>query len=110
MRQWDIFLFPFRVEQVHPAAIISPDERAANPDIKDVNALLCTSIRLNREPKIYEAILDEAGGLDWKTGVRCDLIYMLAKSEFRERRGRVSARRRVEIARKLFSVMRLPTH
>lgn len=110
MRQWDVFLFPFHVEQVHPAVIISPDERSINPDIKDVNALLCTSVRLNREPKIHEAILDEADGLDWKTAVRCDLIYMLSKSEFLERRGRVSARRRVEIARKLFSVRRLPTH
>lgn len=110
MRQWDIFLFPFRVEQAHPAVIISPDERSMNPDIKDVNALLCTSVRLSREPKIYEAILDEADGLDWKTAVRCDLIYMLSKSEFPERRGRVSARRRAEIARKIFSVMRLPTH
>ena len=110
MRQWDIFLFPFSVEQTHPAVIISPDERSLNPDLGNVNALIRTTVRLNRLPKPYEAALDEADGLDWKTAVRCDVVHLLSKNEFLERRGRVSAQRRVEIARKLFSVLRLPTH
>ena len=109
MKQWDIYLFPFRTEQPHPAVIISPDERCLNPALEMVNALICTSVRLNREPKINEAIIDEADGLDWKTGVRCDVIHLLPKAEFLGRRGRVSEWRRPLITRKLISVLRLPT-
>lgn len=109
MRQWDIFLYPFQAELPHPAVIISTDERCANPDLPGVNALLCTTVRLNREPKGHEVILDEADGLDWKTAVRCDVIHLLAKPDFREQRGRVLERRRVQITRKIILSLRLPT-
>ena len=109
MKQWDIYLFPFRTEQAHPAVIISPDGRCLNPNLAPVNALICASVRLNREPKINEAIIDEADGLDWKTGVRCDVIYLLPKVEFWEQRGRVSEWRRPLTTRKPISVLRLPT-
>lgn len=108
MKQWDIFLYPFRVEQSHPAVVISPDERCGNPDLKEVNALICTSVRLNRGPKENEFILDESDGLDWKTAVRCDLIYFLSKAKFGERRGRVAAPRRPALARHVFFTMHLP--
>ena len=110
MRQWDIFLYPFQAESPHPAVIISTDERCANPDLPSVNALLCTTVRLNREPKGHEALLDEADGLDWKTAVRCDVIHLLPKPNFRERRGRVSERRGVHITQKMIWSLRLPTY
>ena len=109
MKQWDIYLFPFPLEQPHPAVIISADERCLNPDLPAVNALICTSVRLNREPKGYEAILDDADGLDWKTAVRCDVIHLLPKAGFGELRGRVSERRRPLITRKIIFSLRLPT-
>ena len=108
MRQWEIFLFPFRDEQPHPVVILSSDERCANDAITHVNGLLCTSVRLNRELKIHEAGLDEADGLDWKTAVRCDFIYALPKNELLEKRGGVSQLRRVTITRKLIACLRLP--
>ena len=43
MRQWDVFMFPFSKERRHPAVIISNDETCQNPDIEEVNALLCAS-------------------------------------------------------------------
>ncbi len=107
MRQWDILLFPFREELPHPAVIISNDERCENPGLDVVNALICTTARLNRPPKKNEAILDEADGLDWKTAVRCDVIYLLPKAEFAAQRGRVSMPRRALIARKLAECLRL---
>jgi mRNA-degrading endonuclease toxin of MazEF toxin-antitoxin module len=108
MRQWEIYLFLFREEKPHPAVIISNDERCVNDDLEYVNALICTSARLNREAKKNEVILNAADGLDWKTAVRCDVIYLLAKSEFRERRGKVGAQRRTAIARKIGETLRLP--
>ncbi len=73
MRQWEVFLFPFERELPHPAVIISNDERCQKNGLGEVNALICTSARLNREAKKHEIILNGADGLDWKTAVRCNL-------------------------------------
>jgi hypothetical protein len=108
MRQWDILMFPFGKERRHPAVIISNDETCQNPDIEEVNVLLCTSAKVNRGPKLTEATLDETDGLDWKTMVRCDRIYLLPKSQFQEAKGSVTRGRRSMIARKMVEVLRLP--
>ncbi|HWB58749.1 MAG TPA: type II toxin-antitoxin system PemK/MazF family toxin [Chthoniobacteraceae bacterium] len=107
MKQWDIYLFPFDQEKAHPAVIISPDERVLNEGIETVNALICTSVKLNRDAKKTEVILNGADGLDWKTAVRCDVIYLLSKSRFKEMRGRVALPRRTAIARKIAESFRL---
>jgi mRNA-degrading endonuclease toxin of MazEF toxin-antitoxin module len=103
-------MFPFTKERRHPAVIVSNDETCQNPDIEEVNALLCTSAKLNRGPKITEEVLDETDGLDWKTMVRCDRIYLLPKALFDDRKGSVSEGRRHLIARKMVEVLRLPLH
>ena len=108
MRQWKIYLFPFREEKSHPAVIISNEERCVNDGLEYVNTLICTSVRLNREAKKHEVVLNAADGLDWKTAVRCDVVYLLPKAEFRERRGKVTPLRRVAIARKIVESLRLP--
>ena len=108
MRQWEIYLFPFREEKPHLAVIISNEERCVNDDLEYVNALICTSARLNREMKKHEVSLNAADGLHWKTAVRCDVVYLLPKAEFRERRGKVSLQRRIAIARKIVETLRLP--
>jgi mRNA-degrading endonuclease toxin of MazEF toxin-antitoxin module len=108
MNQWDIYFFPFSKERRHPAVILSNDETCQNPDIEDVNALICTSARANRDPKATEEVLDESDGLDWKTMVRCDRIYLLPKSRLKERQGTVTIQRRRQIARKIVEVLRLP--
>jgi mRNA-degrading endonuclease toxin of MazEF toxin-antitoxin module len=110
MRQWDIFMFPLSREKRHPAVIISNDETCENVDIEEVNALLRTSEKVNRIPKLTEEVLDEADGLDWKTMVRCDRIYLLPKTQFHERKGSVTEERRHLIARKMVEVLRLPIH
>lgn len=110
MKQWEVFMFPFSKEKRHPAVIISNDETCGNPDIEEVNALLCTSAKVNRPAKRSEEILDEADGLDWKTMVRCDKIYLLSKERFDDRKGEVTEERRHLIARKIVEVLRLPIH
>ena len=107
MRQWEIHLFPFDREKPYPAVIISNDERCLNDDLDYVNALICTSARVNREAKKNEVMLNGADGLDRKTAVRCDVIYLLSKAEFKEQRGRVTPPRRVAIARKIAETLRL---
>lgn len=103
-------MFPFSQERRHPAVIISNDETCQNPDIEEVNALLCTSARVNRGPKTTEQVLDEADGLDWKTLVRCDRIHLLPKARFENHKGCVTMDRRGLIARKMVEVLRLPIH
>jgi mRNA-degrading endonuclease toxin of MazEF toxin-antitoxin module len=110
MKQWDIFMFPFSKERRHPAVIISNDETCGNPDIEEVNALLCTSARVNRPAKRTEEVVDEADGLDWKTMVRCDKIHLLSKTSFDDKKGNVTEERRHLIARKIVEVLRLPIH
>jgi mRNA-degrading endonuclease toxin of MazEF toxin-antitoxin module len=103
-------MFPFSKERRHPAVIISNDETCSNPDVEEVNALLCASARVNRGPKVTEEVLDEADGLDWKRMVRCDKIHLLPKAGFDERKGNVTEERRHVIARKIVEVLRLPIH
>jgi hypothetical protein len=86
VKPWDIVLYSFEEEGPHPAVILSAIERRENQDYETANALLCTSAKLNRGPKPSEVILDESDGLDWKTAVRCDVIYLLEKTDFRETR------------------------
>jgi mRNA-degrading endonuclease toxin of MazEF toxin-antitoxin module len=108
MKQWDIFFFPFGKERRHPAVILSNDETCQNPDVEEINALLCTSAQVNRGPKATEEVLDQSDGLDWKTMVRCDRVYLLPKSKFQEQKGAVTVQRRRQIARKIVEVLRLP--
>ena len=108
MNQWDIFLYPFLVERPHPVVVLSNDDRCRNPDLEDVNVLMCASIRSNRPLRNSEIVLNGADGLDWSTAVRCDVIYLVPKANFRELRGRVSATRRAVIARKICDCLRLP--
>lgn len=103
-------MFPFGKERRHPAVIISNDETCQNPDIEEVNALICTSAKVNREPKVTEEVLDKADGLDWKTMVCCDRIYLLLKDKFDDQKGNVTDERRYLIARKMIEVLRLPIH
>jgi mRNA-degrading endonuclease toxin of MazEF toxin-antitoxin module len=103
-------MFPFSKEKRHPAILISNDETCQNPDIEDVNALLCRSAKVNRPAKPTEVLLDEADGLDWKTAVRCDRFYLLPKAGFDDKKGQVTGERRHLIARKIVEVLRLPIH
>lgn len=110
LNQWGIFMFAFSMEKRHPAVIISNDETCQNDAIEEVNALLCTSAKVNRGPKPTEEVLDEADGLDWKTMVRCDRIHLLPKAQFDDRKGNVTQDRRHMIARKIVETLRLPIH
>jgi mRNA-degrading endonuclease toxin of MazEF toxin-antitoxin module len=103
-----IYLYSFEQERPHPVVILSNDELCANPDFRHVNGLLCSSLRVDRPLTRREMVLDEADGLDWRTAVRCDFIYALEKELLREKRGRVSELRQVELMRMIRFCFRWP--
>ena len=98
MKAWEIWSYQVPGwPEPHPAVIISAERRVANKP--DVNILLCASQRATRPAVESEVILDEADGLDWPTLCKCDLIHLVSKELLANRRGRVSAERRVAIIR-----------
>jgi hypothetical protein len=108
MNQWEIWTYPFPTGD-HPAVILSPPELCTNNDVDELNVLFASSARpINRDPKYHEVLLDENDGLDWKTVVRCQRIYLVKRGALKGKRGLVSSSRRREIARKLLEVFRLP--
>jgi hypothetical protein len=100
MKPWEIWEWEFP-HGAHPAVIVSPEARCANPDIETVNVLGCSTHRARREPLIHEALLDQADGMDWETLCRCDVLFLAKKSELRFCRGILSPERRREIGHKI---------
>ena len=100
MRPWEVWDFEF-AWGTHPAVIVSNPVRVERKP--EVVVLACRPIRpgTERDAEANEVLLDEADGLDWKTLVRCDLLWTVSKSKLTRRRGEVTHTRRTEIARKL---------
>ncbi len=65
---------------------------------------------MNREPKATGEVLAVADGLDWKTMLRCNRIYLLPKERFDDQKGSLNDERRHLFARKMMEVLRLPIH
>ena len=103
MRQWDIHLFPHPcADDPHPGVIVSHDSICANDSISLINVLLCRTVRPpSRKPKSNEVYLNEADGLNWKTLVKCDFIFVFHKSDAGEFRGQVCAQHISEIRNKV---------
>jgi PemK-like, MazF-like toxin of type II toxin-antitoxin system len=103
MKQWDIFIFPHpSSEDPHPCVILSNDGICKNQQLEFVNVLICSTVRPpNRPQKANEVYLNEADGLDWKTLVKCDFIYVFTKADAGAFRGHVCAQHIIEIRRKL---------
>jgi len=94
---WD-YEFPWGT---HPAVIVSNPVRVERKP--EVVVLACRTLRpgSERDAEVNEALLDEADGLDWKTLVRCDLLWTVPKAKLTRRRGEVTPARRKDIARKI---------
>ena len=99
MKQWDVWTCDFAEAGPHPAVIVSHPDRVARGSL--VNVLICTSQRASRPPKENEVLLNGADGLDWETLVRCDLMYLVERSELYQHRGDVSVIRRRAIVQRL---------
>lgn len=93
MKAWEIWSFqPRGWPEPHPAVIVSHPLRVANKP--EVDIVMGSSQRAQRESKPNEVILDQADGLEWPTLFKCDLIYTVPKADLNVRRGTVTAVRR----------------
>ena len=96
MQAWDIVTWDFPGIGPHPAVILGHVDRVKNKPT--VNLLLCSSHRVNRQPDLFEVLLDASDGLDWETLCKCDLLYAAPADALTHKRGSVSTQRRREIA------------
>ena len=102
MRAWEIMSWqPPGWPEAHPAVIISHPDRVANKP--EVNVLMCSSKSATRAAKGDEVILDQRDGLSWPTLCRCDLFFLVKKSELKEPRSQVTAERRRQIIARMNS-------
>src|SRR3954470_20327532 len=96
MRAWDILSWqPPGWPEPHPAVIISHPNRVSNKE--EINILMCSSKPASRPAKPDEVILDESDGLSGPTLCRCDLFFLVKKSELKNLRGTVTAERKRQI-------------
>lgn len=80
----------------YPVVIISHPGRVANK--AEVCVLMCGTGPPNRQPEPHEVMIDSgSSGLDWPTLCRCDLFFLVKKSELKDRRGSVSGAERKRI-------------
>lgn len=106
MTPWEVYQWKFPHGE-HPAVIVSPHDRCANPDIETVNVVGCSSRRASREPSAHEVMLDKEDGLDWETLARCDVLYLARKTELVRRQGTLTYERRRAIGEKIIRLFGL---
>lgn len=93
MKAWEIWSYqPPGWPEPHPAVIVSHPGRVANKP--EVNVLMCSSKQATRPANSDEVILDQADGLNWATLCRCDLFFLVPRSELKNRRGQVTQERK----------------
>jgi hypothetical protein len=112
MRQWDIWTYDFTEEDTHPVILLSNNSRIASPNLERVNVLFCTTLRQKDSVraellKKNEVLLDAADGLDWLTICKCDAMHFVKKSALYNRRGSVTAARRVAVSRRIVETFEL---
>lgn len=109
LHQWDIVLVPYpTATNPHYLVLLSPDSLAANPDFRNLNGLVCSTLRPPDRPlRSHEVFLDAADTFDHKTACRCHLVIEFAREDILTTRGRVSAARQLAIKRKLREIFAL---
>ena len=106
MKPWEIWQWDFP-HGSHPAVIVSPAARCANPDFATVNVAGCSSHHSQRRPELHEILLDREDGLDWETLCRCDVLFLAKKSELKIRRGILTKERQRELGQRIIRLFGL---
>jgi mRNA-degrading endonuclease toxin of MazEF toxin-antitoxin module len=102
MRQFDIFYWkPPDWLEPHPAVVVSHPDRADRK--KEVEVILCSTQRTQRQAQANEIVLDEADGLDWPTLCKCDLIYAVARTALTMHKGHVTDNRQGPLVRTMIA-------
>ena len=106
MKPWDVYQWQFP-HGSHPAVVVSPPDRCANPNIATVNVVGCSSQRASRQPEAHEVMLNKEDGLEWETLARCDVLYLAKKSELMRKRGVVTYERQRAIGQRIIRLFGL---
>lgn len=109
LRQWDTVLVPYpTVDNPHYLVLPSPDHLAGNTDFRNLNGLVCSTIRPPDRPiRSHEVYLDAADGFESKTACRCHLVIEFAREDILQSHGRLSSARQLAIKRKLREIFGL---
>ena len=109
LRQWDTVLLPYpTTANPHYLVLLSPDHLAGNPDFRNLNGLVCSTVRPPDRPlRSHEVFLDAADGFENKTACRCHLVIEFAREDILTTRGRVSVVRQLAIKRKVREIFGL---
>ena len=109
LHQWDIVLVPYpSATNLHYLVLLSPNHLAGNADFRNLNGLVCSTLRPPDRPiRSHEVFLDAADGFENKTACRCHLIIEFAREDILRTRSRVSAVRQLAIRRKLREIFAL---
>lgn len=92
----------------HYLVLLSPDSMAGNEDNKNLNGLVCSTIRPPDRPiRSHEVFLDVADGFENKTACRCHLVIEFAREDILKRHARVSGKRQAAVKRKLREIFSL---
>jgi hypothetical protein len=109
LRQWDVVLVPYpSAANPHYLVLLSPDHLAGNSDFRNLNGLVCSTIRPPDRPvRSHEVFLDAADGFENKTACRCHLIIEFAREDILAAHSRVSVVRQLAVRRKLREIFAL---
>ena len=99
MKPWEVWDSP--LFGMHPCVIVSNGKRVEWKN--KVVVLKCTTLRpgVPYHPDELHTTLDQEDGLQTATRCECDLLYTVAKSDLKKRRGEVCFDRRRDISRKI---------
>ncbi len=103
--QFEIWDCDFEHKGLHPAVLISHPDRCAGAAW--LNVLYCTSQRQSRPPYPFEVMLDTEDGLNWESFCDCSILWSVAASRLKARRGQVTLERRRAIREKVRNMFRL---
>ena len=109
LRQWDTVLVPYpTADNPHYLVLLSPDYLAGNADFRNLNGLVCTTIRPPDRPvRSHEVFLNGADGFGHKTACRCHLVIEFAREDILQTRWHLSTARQLAIKRKLREIFGL---
>lgn len=109
LRQWDTVLVPYpSAANPHYLVLLSPDALVGNADFRNLNGLVCSTIRPPDRPvRSHEVFLDDVDGFENKTACRCHLVIEFAREDILKTHRRVSLPRQLAIKRKLREIFGL---
>jgi PemK-like, MazF-like toxin of type II toxin-antitoxin system len=109
LRQWAVVKVRFRPtdRDEHPAVIVSNDEHCADTRLTRINVLYGTKTSPGNPPRLHQALLNSAEGLDFLTAIDCSYFYTIDKDAIAASLGNVSLERRRALKRTIVASYRL---